>query len=291
MEQRVIGNTGKKISIIGLGTEYLSKQSPEVIRQTLRLAFDNDVNYFDLVFAFPEFLQILGEELKKSNKKVIIGCHIGCGLVNGKHRKIREPIEAEQAFNKVLEALNVDKVEFGIIQFVSPKEYEKIMKPNQLYDLARIWRDEGKIEEIGISTHDPNLGIQAILSQKFSFILTQVNFFTAGIPERQNMLHVAKQNNIGVIAIKPYAGGFLLKAGKKVKIPGYKIGGSSVNLTIPSNLASTHCLSYVIDYPGVICTIPGSKSPEELESNLSTLNGTDSDRDWTKFTQFFQNIN
>jgi aryl-alcohol dehydrogenase-like predicted oxidoreductase len=54
MEYRKLGRTGLDVSAIGLGTEYLNGQSRETVVSVVREAVDRGVNYFDLVFSFPE---------------------------------------------------------------------------------------------------------------------------------------------------------------------------------------------------------------------------------------------
>ena len=290
METRSLGKTDLQIGILGLGTEYLAKQDPSMIRKTLQAALNANVNYFDLVFTYTDFLQIFGEEVRKSKKKIIVGCHIGCGLQEGKHKRIRKPVAAEKAFYEVLTALHMESVEIGIIQFVAAREYEKIMQPGQIYDMAVRLQKEGKIKHIGISVHDPEIAIKAIQSGKFEVILTQVNLFAEGMPERLNLLTTATKANIGLIAVKPFAGGTLLNPGKKIKVPNYKRGGDSIELRMPENLTVPRSLSYVLDMPGVSCAIPGAKNIDELHQNLAVLEASKIERDYTELKKIFKEI-
>ena len=130
MDYRTLGRTGLKVSSIGLGTEYLVKQDDDVIRETISLALREGVNYFDLVFNYPKFLRILGETISEVRENVILASHIGCGIVGGKHKKMRKPSDAEQSFTQVLSALNTDYTDVAIIQYVARNEYTKIMGPD-----------------------------------------------------------------------------------------------------------------------------------------------------------------
>ena len=54
MIYRKLGKTGLDVGVIGLGTEYLNKKPRETVVSVVHEAIDKGVNYFDVVFAFPE---------------------------------------------------------------------------------------------------------------------------------------------------------------------------------------------------------------------------------------------
>lgn len=51
MEYRVNPKTGDKISVIGLGTSYISESSEREAAEALELAYENGINYADLATA------------------------------------------------------------------------------------------------------------------------------------------------------------------------------------------------------------------------------------------------
>lgn len=73
MEYRENRRTGEKISIIGLGTSSIPQASEKEAIETLREAFDNGINYYDLVIAGDKLAVDHYKNLEK-NAKDCISC-------------------------------------------------------------------------------------------------------------------------------------------------------------------------------------------------------------------------
>lgn len=88
MKTRKLGKTGLDVGIVGLGTEYLHKRSRETVVSVVREAIERGVNYIDLVFTFPEYLDHLGAALKGQRDRVIITGHLAGVYVEEAFREI-----------------------------------------------------------------------------------------------------------------------------------------------------------------------------------------------------------
>ncbi|MCK4234265.1 aldo/keto reductase, partial [candidate division WOR-3 bacterium] len=77
MKYRKLGKTGFDVSIIGLGTEYLNRKPRKNVVSVVHAAIDRGVNYFDLVFAFPDYRDNFGAAFIGYRDNVIIAGHIG----------------------------------------------------------------------------------------------------------------------------------------------------------------------------------------------------------------------
>ena len=106
MEYRTLGRTGLEVSVIGLGTEYLPGQLGEAVGSVIREAIEQGVNYFDLVFSFPDYLDNLGSALQGHRECVVLTGHLGSTEQNGQYRKSRNPKKSEQVFRELLTRLN-----------------------------------------------------------------------------------------------------------------------------------------------------------------------------------------
>jgi predicted aldo/keto reductase-like oxidoreductase len=290
MLYRDLGTTGLKVSEIGIGMEYLAKQSPEIISEVVQSAINRGVTYFDLVFLYPEFLQHFGRIIKNNRNKLVLAGHFGASIQNGKHTKDRSIRGSEKSFRQLLEDLNVDSVELAILQFVGRTEYEKLVTKGTLLNVMRNLQKEGLCKYLGISIHDPEFALQAISSNSFSVIMTQVNLLCGNTSEHLKIFEMYLRQKVGLVAIKPFAGGLLLQAGEKVAIPSYKTGYTQLTFTPPLDITPIKCLSFILSHSAVSCTIPGVKSLAELNVTLAYNDATEEARNYHSVEQYILNL-
>jgi aryl-alcohol dehydrogenase-like predicted oxidoreductase len=86
---------------------------------------------------------------------------------------------------------------------------------------------------------------------------------------------------VGVVAMKPFAGGRLLQNGKKVKIAKYQRGGITVDAKIPASVTPITCLSYVLSQPAVCTTIVGISNVDELHNILAYPKASLEEKDYS----------
>ncbi|MFW9778903.1 MAG: aldo/keto reductase [Candidatus Heimdallarchaeota archaeon] len=269
MEYRALGRSSLKISEIGVGTEHFVRQSQDTIDQTLHLAIDAGINYFDIVYAYPSYLEAIGKVIEPMRENLILAIHIGAGAINGIHRKLRSSGSARRAFDEALSHLKIESADIAIIQNVYPKEYEKIMKSSGLISFAEELRETGQTKYIGLSSHYPQLIRKAVLTEKFDMLMSQFNLLAEEIPDRKGLVQQCYESQTAFVAIKPYAGGHLLKTGRKIRVPRLKSGGEMFEMKFPkTDHMPARCLAYVLDHEGITTVIPGFKNAQELQEAL-----------------------
>jgi predicted aldo/keto reductase-like oxidoreductase len=288
MKYRTLGRTGFKTSIIGLGTEYLHKQPKETVNTVIRTAIDNGINYIDLVFSFPQFLENIGSALKGYRDNVFLAVHLGSAEKNGQYKKTRNIKECESAFSDSLSYLGTDYADIVNIHFVkTKKEYDAILSAG-IIDLAQKLKDDNKAQYIGMSTHDSNAAIAAAESGLVDTIMIQVNVANNAMPYRDEMLAICAKNKVGVVAMKPFAGGKLLQKNRTVHIAKYQTGGTSLKRKIPPDITPVQCVSYVLSQVGVCTTVPGVKNEEELKSVLQYIDAPPEEKDFSSIITSFK---
>lgn len=105
--------------------------------------------------------------------------------------------------------------------------------------------------------------------------------------ERNKALRVCNKLGVGVVAMKPFAGGELLKTGKRVAIPIYKTGWKMITMNVQQEVTSTKLLSYTLDQPGVCTAVTGIASLAELTADLSYLSASNEDKDYSQIIENF----
>jgi predicted aldo/keto reductase-like oxidoreductase len=271
MIYRRLGRTEIKVSEIGLGTEYLNKKPAKTVISVIHEAIDRGVNYFDVVFAFPEYRDNLGRAFKGLRDRIIIAGHISCGELNGQYRLTRNVRENEILFNDLLKRFDTDYADIVMIQMVNnPENYEEIMKRDGLMELAHRFVKEGKAKFIGISGHKSPVLLKFVSEGLIDVLMFPINIAWNLMPGRAEVLENCTKKDVGLVAMKIFGGGrFFNKDNEK-------------SLTI------IQCMSYVLSQNSVATVVPGVKNLRELNDSLKYLEASNKEKEFNSVISYFQ---
>jgi predicted aldo/keto reductase-like oxidoreductase len=110
MEYLKLGRTGLDVSVIGSGTEHMRGQHRETVVSTLRQAVAHGVNYFDIIFAMPDYLDHLAAGFQGLRERVLLAAHLGSTDKGGQYFKTRTVKHCESSFLEVLRHLRTEVV-------------------------------------------------------------------------------------------------------------------------------------------------------------------------------------
>ena len=281
MEYTELGRTGLHASIIGIGTEHMRGLPRETVVATLRAAVERGVNYFDVIFAMPNYLEHMRAGFQGLRDRVLLAAHLGSTDRGGQYYKTRTAKRCEGSFVNVLRCLETGHVDvLWLHNFNVPQDWDRATRSGYL-DLACRLRDEGKARFLGISGHYHGIMETAIESGLVDLIMVPINMFNHAMPGRGNLLDLCARQNIGVVAMKPFGGGRLLNKRGKQRVPKYQTSGEAYQVRIPGGVTPVQCLSYVLAQPGVTVALPGVKNEDELAAALHTLEAGEAERDFS----------
>lgn len=284
MRYRKLGATDLSVSEIGLGFEHLLDKEQEVVSDTVNAAVEGGINYFDCLSHKHDYYK-LGNALSGIRDKVIITY-----LANSE----MPPEKTEEDFQYFLKQVRTDYVDIFIIACCDKtSEYEKVTGNNSLLTCAMRLRDEQKIGYIGLSTHVSDIAFKVIDSKHFDVLMYPVNpafdvitdeeqyisndighlweaayshptdVHEHDILRRKSVYTECLRNNIGLVAMKPFAAGWLFR-------PDINTGFTPVNL-----------ISYALTQTGVSTVIPGCSNKDEVENILTYHSCTNEERDFS----------
>jgi predicted aldo/keto reductase-like oxidoreductase len=279
MEYRQFGKMNLMVSSIGIGTEYFKKLPAEEIRQIIDFAIREGVNYFDLVWFLPNIMEGLRQALQGRSGQAILAFHLGSCIRDGKYERSRDPAYCEKQLIGFLSQLNYDYAPVLNIHYVGTLKIWKQINRKGILALAERLKDTGLARTISVSTHDPEVIKLAASTGVVDSIMHQISIANHNYKARNEALRRCDELGIGVVAMKPFAGGLLLKAGKTVKIPAYKSGWKTMVFKVPECVTPTKLLAYTLGQPGVCTAVTGVSSLEELTINLAYSNSSATDRD------------
>jgi len=288
MEYRKLGKTGVDVGIIGLGTEYLENVPREMRISVIRESIDNGINYIDMVLFTPTQRDDIGIALEGRRDKVMVAAHLGAVAdENNQYYVTRDRKLCEEYFLDFLTRLKTDHADVLMLHNVDPEDqYEKVI--DNLLESAQRFQKEGKARFIGLSTHRPKVALRAMADGIIDVLMYPINFAGDAMPGRKELLNTCASNDIGLIAMKPYAGGKLLQNVKSISVAHYQSGWKRMEKNIQTSITPVQCVSYTLSQIGVSATVPGVKDVEELKAALDFLSATGDEKDFSSIIEGFK---
>ena len=247
MQKRTLGKTGWKLSVIGYGAIKLPRISQRDCDMLLNEAIDGGINFVDTADCYGDSEEKIGRALKGRRKEFYLSTKID----------ERDAIGVRNKLERCLHRLRTGWIDLAFFHDVRGSEYDRIFDRGGLETLEKAKR-EGKIREIGISIHNSvTMMRKAIESGVFSALMVAYSAFDED-HLAADLLPTAHKAGIGLIAMKPLAGG---KLGER---PSFLNGKKCIH---EESLAQVS-LRYVLSNPNITCAIPGMVRIHELKENL-----------------------
>ena len=307
MKYRTLGKTGLKISEVSIGTwqvggKWGSGFDHHLANKILSTAIDQGVNFIDTadVYEVGESERAVGKFVKQCSERVYIATK--CGRQINPH--VNEGYTPKAIRKYVEESLNRMGVGcIDLIQLHCPPT--AVFYRPEIFDEFMKLKEEGKIQNLGVSVEKIEEAIQAISYDNVTTVQIIYNIFR----QRPNdkFFKLAKNKNIGIIARVPLASGLLTgKFDKNTSFgPGdhrnfnregeafdkgetfsgvpYEIGLKAVEAlkaVIPRNNSLVDiALRWILMKKEVSCVIPGASSLSQAKSNASISGLPDLDND------------
>jgi predicted aldo/keto reductase-like oxidoreductase len=211
---RVLGRSGEKVSIVGLGGYHLGKQSDEQESiRIIRTALDNGINFLDNCWDYNGGVSEIrmGKALRDAyRQKAFL-----MTKVDGQTKKA-----AEQQLNESLSRLQTDHID--LLQFhevIRDTDPARIFGPGGSVEAALAAKKAGKIRYIGFTGHkSPDIHLKMLetaFAHQFTFDSVQMplNVMDAHYDSfEKKVLPVLVQHNIGVLGMKPMGDSIILQS-------------------------------------------------------------------------------
>lgn len=288
MNYRKLGNTGLTVSEIGLGCEGFVEGKEERARELIDAAESLGVNYVDLYTSDPDARSGLGKALRGRREKFVLQAHLCTIWEHGQYKRTRKIQEVKEGFQDLLERLETDFIEVGMIHYVdSLKDWEEV-KNGEVMKYVQELKRTGKIGCIGLSSHNPQAALAAVESGLIQVLMFSVNpcydLQPAGEdvdalwaesayashlvnmdPDRERLYEVCQNLGVGITVMKAFGGGDLLDE---------KLSPAGKALTV------CQCLHYALTRPGVATVLSGAHTAEELQASAAYENASDEEKDY-----------
>ena len=260
LPQRLLGKTGVRVSALGLGGVIGMQLPPSAEHDPVAIAeaaINLGVTYFDTAPAYNDGQSETnyGHVLRRRRKEVFLATKTGDRTHDGTMRSIEQS----------LKRLQTDRVELIQIHGISPTEdLDAWEKPAGVLTALRKLQDQKVTRFIGLTGHDSASRLrEAIERYELDTLLTTLNPVSRRKPFRDDLLPVANQKQMGVIAMKVMGGGNgCLVTGNPLKKVLRPYHDETVNQVNPASL-----IRYTLSLPVSVAVI-GVASIEQLKANV-----------------------
>ena len=293
MKHRSLGRTGLSVSEIGLGTEFLLGLPQDDAAAVIHAALDRGINYVDMFWAQPEFRDSMGAAFRGRRGDAFITAHLGSIVRDGQYAVSRDPAVCTQFFVDYLTRMGTDHVDVLFVHNCNaPDDYETVASPGGLIELARSFAGQGKARFVGFSTHNVVTALRAIESGAIDVLMFPVNLASYAVPGKDRLLEACAEHDVGLVAMKVFGGGSLLRDKRIVELQDFQMGrqempGAPSHYELTAEITPVKCMAYVLDRPPISTTVPGCKSVAELTEALSVYEATDEEKEYAPILPAF----
>jgi len=262
MRYNLLGRTGVRISAVSLGTEYLINTPRDNIAAVVEAAAEAGVNFLDLFFAQARLRDDIGYAIRGKRDRIMVAAHLGAAEQKGQYWLTRNLKICEQYFFDFLKRLGTDHVDVLFLHNCDKqRDYLRVM--DGLLGMAHRFQKEGKARFVGFSGHVAPIARQAVSSGQIDVLLYPVNMSDTGA-EAGQLFSECVQAEVGLIAMKPFGGGKLLK-----------------QQTAGLDVTPVRCLSFALSQRGIASVLPGPANVQELNGCLRVLEASDAEKDYS----------
>ncbi len=236
MEKIRLGRTGMMVSKLGFGGIPIQRVSEDNAVAVVKRCLELGINFLDTANGYTTSEERIGKAIAGKREDVIIATKTGA----------RNTTDMETHLNLSLKRLGVEYIDLYQFHGVSDsKHLDLILSHGGLLSMAEKAKSQSLIKHIGATSHSLDIAKEILKSDRFETIMIPFNFITSEAADE--LLPLAREHDVGFIAMKPLAGGML------------------DNVTV--------AFKYLFQFPDII-PIPGIEKTEEIEEIVDIAEGT-----------------
>ncbi|MCU0662485.1 MAG: aldo/keto reductase [Myxococcota bacterium] len=220
MEQRTLGRTGLRVSVIGFGGIPIQGLQDASAQRLVAAAMDAGVHFFDTARAYTDSEAKLGAALEGRRAQVVLATK----------SMARDAKSMTLDIETSLRSLRTDYIDlYQIHNPASLAQLDQVFGAGGAMEALQRAKDAGKVRSIGVTGHNRELILKAVETDAFDTVQHPLNPLEPAWQE--DVIPAARHRGLGVVAMKPVAGGalaevaaaslrFCLHHGADLAIPG-----------------------------------------------------------------------
>lgn len=198
MQKMRLGRTEMMVSRVGFGGIPIQRLTEDEAVTVVRRCLDLGVTFLDSSHAYTTSEERIGKAITGRREGLILSTRTGSRTRDG----------AASDLNLSLERLGTDYIDLYHMHGVNNlDDLKTILAPNGPMATVREAKRAGVVKHIGLTSHSLDVAKEAVKSGHFETVMVALNFVND--VAANELLPLAREHDVGVIAMKPLAGGML----------------------------------------------------------------------------------
>ncbi len=236
---RLLGKTNMNIKRVGFGGIPIQRITQEDTFKVIDELEKQGINFIDTARGYTVSEEYIGNALEGKRDKFFIATK----SMSRDYESMKNDIQIS------LSNLKTDYIDLYQIHNLKSEEYDTIFDDNKAYRALLEAKNSGIIKHIGITSHSLETMQKVVEDDKFATIQFPYNIVE---DQADEVFRKANERGIGVIVMKPLAGGALDDA--------------------------TLAIKYILSKDYIDVAIPGMDSIEQVNQNVSVLKDLQSNK-------------
>ncbi|TAN69118.1 aldo/keto reductase [Paraclostridium sordellii 8483] len=237
---RVLGKTNLKINRIGFGGIPIQRVTQQDTNKIIDELINQGINFIDSARGYTVSEEYIGNAIEGKRDNFILASK----SMSRTYEDMLKDVDI------TLKNFKTDYIDLYQLHNVKSDEYENIFNDNMAYKALLDCKSQGKIKNIGITSHSIDTIKKAVRDEKFDTIQFPYNIVE---DQADEIFREAHKRNIGIIVMKPLAGGAINNAKLAIK--------------------------YILSKEYIDVVIPGMDSVDQVLENISVIENLDIDKE------------
>lgn len=231
---------GSRLSSLGLSG------NPDMATDCVTAAAEAGINWFFFYdTTYTSLIEGLAPLLQTERNRLFVA--------TGSESRSRRVLE--RYLDEVCLRLGVDVIDLFFAEYVNPKDdINALLDDDGVLDLLADWKRRSRIRYAGASTHNRDLAVQLVQSDKIDLLMHRYNMAHRKSEER--VLPEAQRTGVPVLGFTATRWGTLME------------GHPEWDGSVPD---AADCYRFVLEHPAVIATFTAPVTASQLRDNLAAM--------------------
>ena len=181
--------------------------------------------------------------------------------------EIKKEADIERIFREQQERAGVDYFDFYLLHSIEDGSNYDVYEKYDCFSWGLRAKEQGRIKHLGFSFHGTPELLEQVLDKhpEMEFVQIQLNYLdrTNPVVHSQKLYDILHARNIPIIVMEPVRGGMLANMAPDIE--------AKFKARQPDKSVASWALRYVASLPGVMTTLSGMSTEEQMDDNIRTF--------------------